>query len=79
VSDDGGGGGAEGKAEEDEEEEELDDSESEYDSDGGKLSRAQRTVSSPTNPHDNTKSKSVCHSTIRNTQERIGKVNRAWE
>ena len=44
VSDDGGGGGAEGKAEEEEEEEELDDSESEYDSDGGKLSRAQRTV-----------------------------------
>jgi len=30
-----------------EEEEELDDSEIEYDSDGGKLSRAQRTVCPP--------------------------------
>lgn len=43
VSDDGGAGGAEG-AEVEEEEEEIDDSESEYDSDGQKLSRAQRTV-----------------------------------
>ena len=48
MSDDGGAGGADGKAEEEEEEEEIDDSESEYDSDGAKLSRAQRTVCSPT-------------------------------